>query len=226
MENNINELKKKLDFSYLSSIQYKFNELRILTFVVMGICFLVTVFAVFMSFNHASNAVAESRRLVYVIDKNDQTNFIGLKAIDKTINRDVEAKYHMKNFHKLFFTLYPDMVEITKNMREASNYGDKSIIRLYKDFAEKEYYSQIVQGNVHQLVDIDSVNIDTSEKPNKVRTLITITSIRESSIQKQRITTENYLREVFRTENNPSGFFIERLKLTNIINLSEESRTK
>jgi conjugative transposon TraK protein len=223
---NLDELKKKLDFSYLSSIQYKFNELRTLMFFIIGACGIIVLISCFMAYNFANNVEAESRRLVYVVDKNDQTNFIGLRSIDKTVNREAEAKYHMKNFHKLFFTMYPDMAEITKNVREASNYGDKSIIRLYKDFTEKEYYSQIIQGNVHQLIDVDSVLIDTNTKPFKVRTICTLTIIRESTIQKEKIITDNYLIEVFRTENNPSGFFIERLQLSEIKVISEESRDK
>jgi conjugative transposon TraK protein len=214
----------KLDFSYLSSIQYKFNELRMTMYFVMAFSALIMLVVVGFSYYYTNKSVEESRRLIYVMDKNNQTNFIGLKSMDKTENRGAEAKYHMVNFHKIFFTIYPDVNEINKNIKEASKYGDNSIIRLYKDFQEKEYYDQIIQGNVHQMVDIDSVNIDTSIKPYKVKTIFTLTSIRESTVQKQRIITESYLRDIFRTENNPSGFFIERLRLTNIQNISETSR--
>jgi conjugative transposon TraK protein len=204
-------LEDKIAFSFASDIDKQFKATRYTMHVVMVFCMIVAGFAIYKSFSFASNIEEESKRIIYTLDNGDEKSYIGLKAINKTVNRRLEAKYHMKNFHKIFYTLYPNLNQIKKNIIEAGNYGDKSILRLYQDYLEKQYYPQIVQGNVHQLIDIDSVDISIN-KPYKVKTYATLTLVRESIIETHSLITENFLTESYRTEENPAGFQIERFR--------------
>jgi hypothetical protein len=193
-------LEQQIAFSFARDIDKQFKATKFTMQVVMVFCVAVTVIVVIKAFSFAEKMDEESRKIIYTLDNGDEKNYIGLKAIDKVVNRRIEAKYHVKNFHKIFYTLYPSINQIKKNMLEAQHYGDKSILRLYQDYLEKQYYPQIVQGNVHQF------------------TFSTLTLIRESVIEKHALITENFLSEVYRTEENPSGFQIEKFR--------EVSRTK
>jgi conjugative transposon TraK protein len=204
-------LEEKIAFSFVNDIDKQFRTTRYTMQVVMVFCAVISGIVIFKSFSFATEIEQESKRIIYTLDNGDEKTYIGLKSIDKTINRRLEAKYHMKNFHKIFYTLYPNMNQIKKNIIEAGHYGDKSILRLYQDYLEKQYYPQIVQGNVHQLVDIDSVDVSI-QKPYKVKTYSTLTLIRESIIEKHALITENFLTESYRTEENPAGFQIERFR--------------
>ncbi len=216
-DNPENNLESEIAFSFARDIDKQFKATKFTMQVVMVFCVVVTVIVVIKAFSFAEKMDEESRKIIYTLDNGDEKNYIGLKAIDKVVNRRIEAKYHVKNFHKIFYTLYPSINQIKKNMLEAQHYGDKSILRLYQDYLEKQYYPQIVQGNVHQFIEVDSVDISIA-KPYKVKTFATLTLIRESVIEKHAMITENFLSEVYRTEENPSGFQIEKFR--------EVSRTK
>ncbi len=216
-------IQEKIAFSFASDIDKQFKTTRYTMQVVMVFCVIIAGFAIYKSYSFASKIEEESKRIIYTLDNGDEKSYIGLKAINKTVNRRLEAKYHMKNFHKIFYTLYPNMNQIKKNIIEAGHYGDKSILRLYQDYLEKQYYPQIVQGNVHQLVEIDSVDISV-EKPYKVKTYSTLTLVRESLIEKHALITENFLTESYRTEENPAGFQIERFREVYRQKVSESTR--
>lgn len=216
-------LEEKIAFSFVNDIDKQFKATKYTMQLVMVFCIGITCIVVIKAFSFAENIEEESRKIIYTLDNGDEKNYIGLKAIDKVVNRRAEAKYHIKNFHKIFYTLYPSMNQIKKNIMEAQHYGDRSILRLYQDYLEKQYYPQIVQGNVHQFIDVDSVDISIN-KPYKVKTFSTLTLIRESVIEKHVLITENYLTEVYRTEENPSGFQIEKFREVSRQKVSESSR--
>lgn len=207
----VEKLEKQISFSFIQDIDRNFKATKILLYVVMGSCILITLFALYYSYDFASTIEKDARKNIYILDKNDSQNYVGLQAVDKSINRKAEAKYHVTNFHKIFYTLYPDKDVIASNMAEANNYGDQSILRLNHDFEQSDYYSKIIQGNIHQRIKIDTVMLSNS-RPIEVSTRATITMIRESSITRYALETHCFLVEVYRTEKNPSGYSIERLK--------------
>lgn len=213
----------KIAFSFVNDMDKQFRATKVMMYVVMFFCIAISGLVIFKSFSFARQVEQDSRRIIYSLDQNDERTYIGLRAVDKSVNRRAEAKYHMKNFHKIFYTLYPNLNQIKKNIIEAGHYGDRSILRLYEDYLEKQYYPQIVQGNVHQFVDVDSIAISSS-KPLRIQTFATLTLVRETVTEKHELVTENFLTEVYRTEENPSGFQIEKFKEVIRRKISETKR--
>ena len=146
-------------------------------------------------------------------------------AQEQNINRPAEAKDHIKTFHRLFFTLEPDEKQVEGNIREATYLGDRSVVRLYQDLQEAGYYGQLIQGNVHQKVEIDKVEVDFRQSPYRVVTSGRQLLIRANNITVRKLVTECFLIDVPRTDNNPHGFMIERFKVAQNQDLETVQRT-
>jgi conjugative transposon TraK protein len=206
------------EFQSLKNLESSFQMVRWVAIIVivasLGVVLVVSVWAF--------NTVSESRQKVYVLDHN-KSILVSL-AQDQNINRPAEARDHVKVFHRLFFNLEPDEDQIRNTIREAAYYGDASIARLYKDLQEKGYYSQLIQGNVHQQVDIDSITVDFRQSPYYVRTRARQRIVRAHTVTTRNLLTECYLIDVNRTDNNPHGFQIERLKVLNNADIETVSR--
>lgn len=194
-------------FRYLTNLETSFRLVR-------GVAILAIIGSLCFALGIAYWAFAEvsaSRQKVYVLD-NGKSIMVAL-AQEHNINRPAEAKDHVKTFHRLFFTLEPDEKQVENNIREATYLGDRSVVRLYQDLQEAGYYGQLIQGNVHQKVDLDTIRVDFSRSPYRVLTSGRQLLIRANSITIRRLVTECYLIDVARTDNNPHGFMIERFKV-------------
>lgn len=130
-------------------------------------------------------------------------------------NVDVEARDHVRVFHELFFSLEPDEKAIHSSMGRALYLADESAKRLYDNMREAGYVSDIISGNVSQRAEIDSVQVDTNDYPFHFRCYGTEKIVRASRVTIRNLLTEGWLRHSARSDNNPHGFLIERLRVLN-----------
>lgn len=194
-------------FRYLTNLETSFRLVRWVAIIAVLGSLAFALGVAYWSFAE----VSASRQKVYVLD-NGKSIMVAL-AQEQNINRPAEAKDHIKTFHRLFFTLEPDEKQVEGNIREATYLGDRSVVRLYQDLQEAGYYGQLIQGNVHQKVELDKVDVDFSRSPYRVITSGRQLLIRANTITIRKLVTECYLIDVARTDNNPHGFMIEQFKV-------------
>ncbi len=187
----------------MKNIDSAFRYVRGFTMLVIIGCVLICCFTVYKSFE----SVSQTRDKVYIL-----ANGKALEAYssDRKDNVPVEARDHVRTFHKLFFTLDPDDKVIKTNITKALYMADESAKRIYDDLKENGFYSGIISGNISQTIQIDSVAIDIKEYPYRFSCYAKQNIIRTTSISKRNLITRGSLRNVSRSDNNPHGFLIER----------------
>ena len=119
-----------MEFKCLTNIETSFRQLRMYALVFAGVCAVVTVAAVWMSYSFAER----QRQKIYVLD-NGRSLMVALSQ-DLAQNRPVEAREHVRRFHELFFTLSPDKAAIESNVGRALQMADKSALSYYKVLQE------------------------------------------------------------------------------------------
>ena len=190
-------------FSKMKNIDTAFRYVRLFTIVVIVACFLLCAFVLYKSYQLA--AMTQSK--VYVL-----ANGKALEALarERKDNIPVEARDHIRMFHHYFFTLDPDDKVIQGNLTKALYLADGSAKRQYENLKENGYYSNIIAGNISQQINIDSIALQTNNYPYYFRCYGTQEIIRATSTVTRSLTTEGYLRNVSRSDNNAHGFLIER----------------
>lgn len=201
-------MNENFNFRYLRNIQTSFQLVRVLVLVVILLCF---SFAGYMSWM-ASQTVDKSREKIYVLDGSGKSIMLAL-AQEQNVNREAEAKDHIKTFLKLFFNQEPDEKEIDKNMKEASYYGDESITRHYLDLREKGFYVKLLQGNATEKILIDTIGIDMRKAPYYCTIKAKILLVRATNITLRNLAADCYLVNSSRTDNNSHGFMIEKFRV-------------
>ncbi len=194
-------------FRYLTNLEDSFRLIRIVAIVIIG---LSVAFAAGMAW-WAFDAVEKSREKIYVLDGGKSLTLALAQGMN--VNRPAEAKDHLRTFHRLFFDLDPDEKAIDAHVREAAYYGDASVMRLYSDLREKGYFTQLIQGNVIQKIEVDSILVTGSQSPFTARTYARQLLVRANTITTRRLITECNLIDIDRSDNNAHGFMIERLKV-------------
>lgn len=190
-------------FKKMKNIDTAFRHIRSFTLVVIIGCVLICCFALYKSFS----LVSQMQSKIYILANGKA---LEAYASERKDNIPVEARDHVKTFHKLFFTLDPDDKAITANITKALYLADGSAKRAYDDLKENGYYAGLISGNVNQTIIVDSVAVDINEYPYKFRCYATQSIIRPTSITTRSLVTEGGLRNVSRSDNNPHGFLIER----------------
>lgn len=204
-------------FSKMKNIDTAFRHVRGFTLLVIIGCILISCFSLYKSFS----LVSQMQNKVYILANGKA---LEAYASDRKDNIPVEARDHVKTFHKLFFTLDPDDKVIKSNVTKALYLADDSAKRVYDDLKENGYYSGIISGNVSQTIQIDSVTIDLNNYPYGFRCYSTQNIIRTTSIAHRNLITEGNLRNVSRSDNNPHGFLIERWNTIENRDISTENR--
>lgn len=190
-------------FKKMKNIDTAFRHVRSFTLVVIIGCVLICCFALYKSFS----LVSQMQSKIYILANGKA---LEAYASERKDNIPVEAKDHVKTFHKLFFTLDPDDKAITANITKALYLADGSAKRAYDDLKENGYYAGLISGNVNQTIVVDSVAVDINEYPYKFRCYATQSIVRPTSITTRSLVTDGALRNVSRSDNNPHGFLIER----------------
>ena len=129
-----------MEFKCLTNIETSFRQLRMYALVFAGVCAVVTVAAVWMSYSFAER----QRQKIYVLD-NGRSLMVALSQ-DLAQNRPVEAREHVRRFHELFFTLSPDKAAIESNVGRALQMADKSALSYYKVLQEKGFFNRLIAG--------------------------------------------------------------------------------
>ena len=190
-------------FKKMKNIDTAFRHIRSFTLVVIIGCVLICCFALYKSFS----LVSQMQSKIYILANGKA---LEAYASERKDNIPVEAKDHVKTFHKLFFTLDPDDKAIAANITKALYLADGSAKRAYDDLKENGYYAGLISGNVNQTIVVDSVAVDINEYPYKFRCYATQSIVRPTSITTRSLVTDGALRNVSRSDNNPHGFLIER----------------
>jgi len=190
-------------FKKMKNIDTAFRHVRSFTLVVIIGCVLICCFALYKSFS----LVSQMQSKIYILANGKA---LEAYASERKDNIPVEAKDHVKTFHKLFFTLDPDDKAITANITKALYLADGSAKRAYDDLKENGYYAGLISGNVNQTIVVDSVAVDINEYPYKFGCYATQSIVRPTSVTTRSLVTDGALRNVSRSDNNPHGFLIER----------------
>lgn len=184
--------------------------------IIVG-CIIICCYTLYKSFT----AVTLMQDKVYIL-----ANGKALEAYssDRKDNVPVEARDHVRTFHKFFFTLDPDDKVIKANVTRALYLADDSAKRVYDDLKENGYYAGVISGNISQTITIDSININVDEYPYHFKCYAKQNIIRTTSILNRNLITEGTLRNVSRSDNNPHGFLIERWNTLENKDLGVENR--
>lgn len=194
-----------MEFKCLTNIETSFRQLRLYALVFAGICTVVTIAAVGMSYSFAER----QRQKIYVLD-NGRSLMVALSQ-DLAQNRPVEAREHVRRFHELFFTLPPDKAAIESNVGRALQLSDKSALSYYKILQEKGFFNRLIAGNITQMVKVDSIRCDFNQYPYTITTYARQRIMRESTVTERSLVTTCRLVNTSRSDNNPQGFMIEEL---------------
>lgn len=193
-------------FTKMKNIDSAFKYIRGFTLVVVTGAITLSSVVVYESFQ----LVARNRGQIYVLAEGKA--LAALKR-DRSENVPVEARDHIRTFHRLFFTLDPDEEVIQKHISGALYLADASARRQYGDLRERGYYASLIAGNVSQRIQVDSIFLKTDQYPYYFRCYGTERIIRTTSTLTRSLVTEGYLRNVTRSDHNPHGFLIERWRI-------------
>jgi conjugative transposon TraK protein len=190
-------------FKNPKNIDTAFRHIRTFSIVIIIGCIAISLFIASKSYQLAEQA----QQKIYIL-----ANGKALEAYsaDRKDNIPVEARDHTKMFHHYFFTLDPDEKVIQSNITKALYLADGSAKQQYDNLKENGYYSNIISGNVSQMVEPDSILINTDAYPFYFRYKGEQKIIRPTTIVTRSLVTEGYLRNVSRSDNNPHGFLIEK----------------
>ena len=204
-------------FTKMKNIDTAFRQVRVFSMLVIVGCVLICCFALYKSFS----LVSQMQSKIYILANGKA---LEAYASDRKDNIPVEARDHVKTFHKYFFTLDPDDKVIKDNVTKALYLSDDSVKRVYDDLKENGYYAGIISGNISQTIAVDSIAIDVNEYPFHFRCYAMQNIVRATSIVHRSLITEGSLRNVSRSDNNPHGFLIERWNTIENRDLSTENR--
>lgn len=193
-------------FTKTQDIERAFRHIRLFCFAVTICSALVAGVSIYLSFDTAE----KSTRKIYILASG---KVLEAYASERGENIPVEARDHVKTFHRLFFTLAPDEKVITANISKALYLADASAKKQYEDLRESGFYAGIISGNVSQEILVDSVKIDASAQPYTFECRAVQRIIRPTSIVSRSLLTQGQLRPVERSDNNPHGFLIERWEI-------------
>jgi conjugative transposon TraK protein len=204
-------------FKKMKNIDTAFRHVRGFTMLVIVGCVLICCFALYKSFS----LVSQMQGKIYILANGKA---LEAYASERKINIPVEARDHVKTFHRLFFTLDPDDKAIQANITKALYLADGSAKRAYDDLKENGFYAGLISGNVNQTITVDSVVVDINEYPYRFRCVATQSIVRPTSITTRSLVAEGALRNVSRSDNNPHGFLIERWNIIDNRDLKTISR--
>ncbi len=204
-------------FTKAKNIDTAFQHIRLFSIVFMIGCGVITCFICLNSIQQ----VRQSQQHIYIL-----ANGKILEAIagDRKDNVGVEARDHIAMFHHYFFTLDPDEKVINGNINKSLYLADASAKKQYDNLKENGYYRSIISGNISQQLEIDTINLNTTDYPYYFYLVAKEKLIRTTSIVTRSLVTEGYLRDVSRSDNNSHGFLIERWAILENRDLKTENR--
>ncbi|MGM9512466.1 VirB8/TrbF family protein [Larkinella sp. GY13] len=193
----------------LFDIDKKFKHSRLLTIIALLSFAAIAITSIIFT----NQNVNDFSRRIYVVNKNRQFEAM---VSDINQNRPAEIRYHLARFHELFFTISPDPKAVDLNMEKAFYLSDESVKRLYDDLIERNFFKNMVQGNVNQTVKIDTIIVDASSYPYRAETIFKIFQTRATGKTTKLGTSTCLLEDVVRTTNSPNGLIIRDFKFSSV----------
>lgn len=188
----------------LKNIEGAFALSRFYLIAITIVAVVVSCYSVYWAFSFAE----QQREKIYVLD-NGKSLMLALSQ-DVQMNREAEAKYHIKLFHEKFFTLIPDAEANESNIQDALYLADNTALDFYKTRKENGYYTKLVGAGIINEIKIDSIKIDMDNYPYQATTYATTSTMRTSSVSFYQLTTNCQLINCPRSDHNPHGFMIEK----------------
>jgi conjugative transposon TraK protein len=179
------------------------RAIRSFTLCIVTGCLLLTGFSLYRCF-HLLSVLKDS---VYVLADGQA---LAARRVDRKDQWMIEARDHIKTFHRLFFSLDPDEAVIDRHLTEALYLADASAKEVYDNLREQGYYARVVAGNISQRVHVDSIRLDLSHTPARFQCYATERIIRTTRTVIRSLVTAGRLRQVSRSDHNPHGLLIER----------------
>ncbi len=171
-----------------------------------ALCFGCIAFALISSFCvsfFAYKQVSSARQSIYILDNNVP---VLAKQTDVQMNRPAEYKAHIDLFHSIFFSLTPDDKYIEYQMKKAMYLVDESGIQQYNNLKEKGYFNSVLSSSSVLTLQTDSIIVDL--KRHYFRFYGKQRIDRRSNTLIRSLITEGYLKDIYRSENNPHGVII------------------
>lgn len=204
-------------FTKAKNIDTAFRQSRLLALAVLTGSIILCCFTVY----HSHQMVSRIQAKIYIL-----ANGKALEAYaeERRDNVPVEARDHVKTFHRLFFSLSPDDKLIRENIGKSLYLADASAKQEFDNLTEKGFYTSIVSGNISQQITVDSVQVNIDRYPYYFRCQATQYITRTTSTVSRSLVTEGYLRSVPRSDNNPHGFLIEHWRTIDNRDIKIENR--
>ena len=187
-------------------LESNFQRGRLLVLAAFVCSFALAFSAMFFAYR----IVGDLSQRIYLVNRGDA---IEATCGDVADNRPAEARYHIRRFHELFFTVSPDPRSIEDNKNKALFLCDESGKRFFDNLSEQGYYREMIEGNVAQKVQVDSVKLDMRVYPYKVVAFAQLTQERATARTTRRMVTSCDLIDVNRSENSPNGFLMRNFHL-------------
>jgi conjugative transposon TraK protein len=206
-------------FQQLKNIDTAFRHVRLFSLLFLLGAVAICCYTIYRT----STALERNRHEIYLLVNGKLMNAI---AIDRKDSLSVELRDHVKMFHFYFYSLEPDEQIIKRHLIAALYLADNSAKQEYDNLTETGYYSNIISGNIsQQVLDPDSVQVNTSQPPYYFRYYGKLRIVRETSILTRSLITEGAVRVLGAvSDKNPHGFLIENWKVLENKDLSVELR--
>src|SRR5215831_5697392 len=204
-------------FNKTKNIDTAFRHIKMFSIVLIVGCVSIAGYALYTS----NKTVSLSQQKIFILANGKA---LEAYAADRKDNIPVEARDHVKMFHHYFFSLDPDDKVIQSNITKALYLADASAKQQYDNLKENSYYTNIISGNISQQIETDSIRVIMDQYPFYFVCYSRQKIVRPTSIVTRSLTTEGYLRNVSRSDNNPHGFLIEKWKTLENKDIKIENR--
>ena len=201
----------------LKNLDTAFQKVRAMALVTVLASAALSAVVCWWAFDHARKANDK----VYILN-----NGAAIDALASSVseNREAEAKHHVRYYHELMFRLSPDQSSILHNKARAEFLGDKSILLPFEQNTEKNFYNQLIGGNMRQEFREDSIRVRMKELPYRVVMYGKVIIHRSSSRLIKSLVTSCQMVDVNRSDNNANGFLMQNFTILENQHLSEASR--
>jgi conjugative transposon TraK protein len=206
-------------FSQMKNIDTAFRHIKTFSLFLVVACLAITVYALYAS----QQTVRTMQQKIYILANG---KILEAFASERKENVPVEARDHVRMFHFYFFSLDPDEKVIQANVTKALYLADGSAKQQYDNLKENSYYTNLISGNISQEISFDSISVDINNYPFYFKCFAKEKIIRPTTIITRNLTSEGFLRNVERSDNNPHGFLIEKWKITDNRDLKVENRER
>jgi len=194
-------------FKSLNNIQSAFSLVRVYVIALTLVCLVISIYAMWKAYSFTE----KQREKVYVLDGG--SSLIMALQQDVNQNRPAEAKAHVKLFHDYFFTISPDKESIEQRVGQALSLAGNEAYDQYQNLKEEGFYDRVIAAGINCEIKCDSIVVNTSVYPFKVKYYGKTAIVRSSNITYRNLETECELISCARSDANPHGFVIEKWRV-------------